>query len=142
MRYQWVIPAAGLLLALTGVGGCSDDGSSSARLCGNWCDMFIEGYGDCVEDVGCWIEDVNDFEDDCVAECVEGLDDLDADDRKEAVDCLNCHLDEAGDSPDCDDYEYAEQECGSECNNDGAETYWDKWNPDLDTGCNDTDTGF
>jgi hypothetical protein len=104
----------------------SDDDSGSTKVCKDYCEAIVEGYGECLDDEGCWWEDPDDVEDDCKSECEKAFDDLDYEDREEATDCLDCLADEIGGSPDCYDYFDAFEECENKCDDHGAEEFFEE----------------
>lgn len=124
MRNAWAGWAVALLVAAAP--GCDEDRSA----CDKYCTASLNELADYIDDdLGCELEDKEDYIGDCVEECREALDDISADDRKEAVACMNCVWSETGDEPDYGDVEEAiVDDCEDEClDDDGMSEYWEEY---------------
>jgi hypothetical protein len=140
MHLKKLMLAGGIPVALVGLCiCCSDNGPDGGGVCGKWCGAYAQGWDDCLEDMGCTIDDMAEFQNDCYSECKDVLQDLDLTERQEAVACLECVGYEAGPSPSCDDWMEAGQDCAEECYQDGAIEFSEDLDLEPDITCNDTD---
>jgi len=120
-------------------GGDSDSDSDSDvdadGVCEDWCNAYVAVLGDCLDEIDCWLVDENAEEQICENTCKDSFDDLTSDDRQEAYDCLKCHLDEAGSSPDCFEWDDACSDCDDICDQNGAQNLFNDFYFEPDTEC-------
>jgi hypothetical protein len=107
-----VIPVLALIAIIAGL-SCDSDGGYGG-LCGSYCDGVLS----VADDMDCDLD--SSAKQECYTTCQDALADLDEDERSEAEDCLECLEEEAGTSPDLDDwFEALNDECRSDCSESG-----------------------
>jgi hypothetical protein len=122
-------------LALVGGIGCN---STCGDLCAHYasCDAeFLFG------DIGCdWEDDEDAVEDACLESCEDEYDRLSDGDAEEVDICVECVMDDIGDSCKAGKMEGSvEDDCNSECDDrdvgDFFEDFFDDWEPQNDVDC-------
>ena len=132
---RWLMTTLAAALALAGGTACSST-------CGDMCAQIASCDADFLfGDYGCdWEDDEADIEDACLDSCESEYDRLSDNDAEDVDACVECVMDEIGDS--CSDgrmVEAVQDDCDSDCDDsDVAEffdDFFDDWNPDNDVDC-------
>ena len=113
--------------------------------CNSTCDDICERYSSCDADLifpdGCeWEDDEDEVMDKCVESCEDEYDKLSDGDAEEVDACIECVLDEVGDSCSSSKMNDAiEDDCDSDCDDsdvgDFFEDFYDDWDPQDDVDC-------
>lgn len=87
----------------------TEEKKSPVERCDDYCDLAVEAHNNTI--YPCWIDNVGESMDQCVAECQELIGDMNEEDQQGMVDCLDCLEDEAGSQPDNEDLDEAWWDC-------------------------------
>lgn len=132
---RWLVYAATAALALAGSTGC---GSTCGDMCSHFASCspdFMFGDYDCD-----WKDDEGDVEDACLDACENEYDKLSDGDAEEVDACVECVMEEVGDSCSANEMnEVVADDCEDECDDSAVDEFFsdfiDDWDPEDDVEC-------
>jgi hypothetical protein len=138
LKILWVACIAGAFLVPPSCSDSSGDGKAT-QICKGWCESELNGLDDCLDDMDCYVDDKDEEIDKCADECLDTLKGLERTDLESAYECLECIPEHAGSDPSCEERMEAYSDCDNDCNDNGAEEFFDDFDYEADIGCSDSD---